>query len=85
MSQEYAKSYDQLLDSEVRLGAGDCSVGSNGHGSHETIDTDTGNQESSIGPSSATAKHLTNQSTFRWLSSIVYVDNRIGNFGNYLQ
>ena len=22
MSQEYAKSYDQLLDSEVRLGAG---------------------------------------------------------------
>ena len=42
MSQEYAKSYDQLLDSEVRLVAG----GSNGHGSHETIDTDTGNQES---------------------------------------
>ena len=28
MSQEYAKSYDQLLDSEVRLGAVDCSVGS---------------------------------------------------------
>ena len=57
MSQEYAKSYDQLLDSEVRLVAG----GSSGHGGHETIDTDTGNQESSIGPSSATAKHLTNK------------------------
>ena len=57
MSQEYAKSYDQLLDSEVRLVAG----GSNGHGSRETIDTDTGNQESSIGPSSVTAKHLTNK------------------------
>ena len=62
MSQEYAKSYDQLLDSEVRLVA-EGSVGSNGHGSRETIDTDTdtGNQKSSIGPSSATAKHLTNK------------------------
>ena len=74
MSQEYAKSYDQLLDSEVRLVA-EGSVGSNGHGSRETIDTDTGNQESSIGPSSATVKHLTNQCTFRWFSPIVYVDN----------
>ena len=65
-------------------GLGTAVLAVTGHGSHETIDTDTGNQESSIGPSSATAKHLTNQSTFRWFSSIVYVDNWIGNFGNYL-